>query len=68
MGFIFLIVYLTFCLLVAKAAKNTAIGFLGVLLASIFLTPLLTAIMVLLLRKPKEEEWELDAFDIEEDY
>lgn len=63
-------VYLFFCLLVASAAKNVTVGFWGVLVISILLTPILTAILVLVLRpKPnKKKRRGMEDLDLEEDY
>lgn len=62
----FLMVYLFFCILVANVAKDVAIGFWGVLIMSMLLTPLLTGILVLLLKpKPKKKKG-LENLDLEE--
>jgi len=48
--FLLLLIYAFFCLLVAYVGRDAVVGFLGVLLFSIFATPLLAAILILLLR------------------
>jgi hypothetical protein len=48
MYFLFILVYLLFCLLVAFAARQTRLGFVGALILSILITPLLTAIFAIL--------------------
>ena len=48
MDVILIAIYLFFCWAVAYAGKNTRLGFWGVLLLSIFLTPLLIAIFIVL--------------------
>lgn len=55
MVLLFLIIYLGFCVLVANAAKRVAIGFWGVLVLSIILTPLVTAILAVIF-KPRQEK------------
>ena len=46
MNIVFIVAYATFCLLVAFAGRRTRIGFFGVLIFSIFMTPLLVAILI----------------------
>ncbi len=72
-GSIILLIYLIFCVLVAYAGRQVAIGFWGVLVMSIFLTPLLTAILIVILRprskKKKKDEWdELDELEYLDEY
>jgi hypothetical protein len=55
MSFILILVYLGFCVLVAYGGRASRVGFLGVLFLSVFFTPLLTAILVLLFQSRKEE-------------
>lgn len=50
MHILILSVYILFCLLVAWAGRRTFAGFVGVLIFSVFLTPLLTAVLVILFR------------------
>lgn len=51
-NYVFIGVYLVFCLIIALLGRNVLVGFWGVLVISIFLTPLLTAILILFF-KPK---------------
>lgn len=59
--------YIIFCFLVAYIGRDVKIGFWGVLVMSIFLTPLLMAILILLLR-PKAKTKKLNWEDLESDY
>ena len=43
-----ILIYLFFCWLVAYGGKHTRLGFYGVLIVSIFLTPLVVAIFIVL--------------------
>jgi len=61
-------VYVFFCVLVALAARNVAIGFWGVLVLSIFITPLLAAIFVLILKPKPKKKKRRDIDYLEEDY
>jgi hypothetical protein len=54
MSFILILVYLGFCILVAYGGRDSRVGFLGVLFLSVFFTPLLTAIMLLLFQTRKK--------------
>lgn len=64
MHIILLLFYISFCVLVAYAARNVTIGFWGVLLMSLFLTPLLTAILIIILRpKVRRRKDYLDYLD-----
>jgi fucose permease len=54
MGGSLLLIYLFFCILVAIAGSNAKIGFWGVLFMSLFLTPLFTAILIVILRPRKK--------------
>lgn len=68
---VLLSIYLTFCVLVAWSARNVAIGFWGVLILSIFLTPLLTAILAVIFSpqsKKKKKKKKKEAYDWEEEY
>jgi len=49
MELVYIILYGAFCLLVAYAGKHVRIGFFGLLILSIFLTPLAVAILVFIL-------------------
>ena len=61
---VFVAFYLTFCLIVAFLGRKVSIGFWGVLIMSIFLTPLLTAIFIVLFRpKAKKKEDVLNKID-----
>ncbi|MFN0217079.1 MAG: hypothetical protein ACKVT2_22715 [Saprospiraceae bacterium] len=53
MFFLFILIYLLFCLLVAFAASRSRLGFVGALILSVIITPLLTAIFVSLYDKRK---------------
>lgn len=55
MGIVFILVYAIFCLLVAWAGRNSVMGFFGVLVLSIFVTPLLTAILLALFRQRRKK-------------
>lgn len=58
MNIILIITYIVFCLLVAIAGRKTRIGFFGILACSIFMTPLVVAILVVLFQpksKPKKK-------------
>jgi len=46
----FIAIYLGFCLLVAHFGREVTIGFGGVFIVSIFLTPILTALFIVLFR------------------
>ena len=46
--FILLLIYLFFCFLVAYAGRDALIGFFGIFAVSIFFTPLVAAILVVL--------------------
>lgn len=48
MGLVFIVIYVTFCLLVAWAGKHTRLGFTGAFFLSMGLTPLFAAILLLL--------------------
>lgn len=50
---VLIVIYALFCILVAIAGRNTRIGFSGALLFSIFMTPLLVAILIMLFQKTK---------------
>ena len=54
-------VYLSFCLLVAYLARRVTIGFAGVFICSIILTPVLTALFIVIFkpryRRKTLEEW-----------
>ena len=50
MQILLMAIYLLFCVLVAWVGRRTTFGFFAMLLASIFLTPLFTAILILLFR------------------
>ena len=62
---LYITVYVFFCILVALAARNVAIGFWGVLVLSIFITPILTTILVLILKPKKKKRSDIY---LEEDY
>jgi len=49
MGLVYIIVYATFCILVAYAGRHVRIGFFGMLFLSVLLTPLAMAILVFLM-------------------
>jgi hypothetical protein len=48
MGIVFIIIYVTFSLLVAWAGRRATMGFFGVLALSLIVTPLVTAILLVL--------------------
>lgn len=58
-----IVIYVFFAFLVAYSGKNVVIGFWGVFIMSLLLTPLITAILIVLLRSKArkiefEEDWE----------
>jgi len=55
MNIALIIIYVTFCLLVAYAGRNTRIGFFGVLIFSVFMTPLLVAILIVFFQPTKKK-------------
>jgi len=63
MSLLFFLIYLGFSILVAYSGKKVIIGFWGLLFMCIFLTPLLTAILIVLL-KPRREKLE-DYLDLD---
>jgi len=66
---LYIAVYVFFCVLVALAARNVAIGFWGVLVLSLLITPLLTVIFVLILKpKPKPKKKKRSTIDSLEEY
>jgi uncharacterized membrane protein len=56
MNIILIITYVLFCLLVAFAGRKARIGFVGVLIFSIFMTPLLVAILIMLFGSGKKKK------------
>ena len=64
---ILLLFYFGFCFAVAYAGRNVTIGFWGVLVMSIFFTPLVTALFIVVLR-PKYKKREKRELDYLEDY
>lgn len=58
-------IYLSFCILVAYVGRRAFIGFWGVFVMSILLTPLLTAILIVLLR-PRRRKKRLEDYDLDE--
>ncbi|MCB0588287.1 MAG: hypothetical protein KDD06_23545 [Phaeodactylibacter sp.] len=54
MGIVFILVYAIFCLLVAWGGRNSVIGFFGVLVLSIFVTPLVTAVLLVVFRQRRK--------------
>ncbi len=54
MGILFLIVYLAFCILVAYAGRQARLGFFGILILSVLVTPLIAAILLVLF-SPKRQ-------------
>lgn len=65
---VLLSIYLFFCFLVARAAKNVTIGFFGVFVFSIFLTPLLAAIVVLIFKGKAKKKKKGAMEELEEEY
>lgn len=58
--------YIVFCLLVAYLGRNVSIGFGGVLILGVLLTPLTPAILILLFKpkaKRKKQDYMLDELD-----
>ncbi|MCB0564412.1 MAG: hypothetical protein H6573_15255 [Lewinellaceae bacterium] len=51
-----ILVYAIFCLLVAWAGRYSVMGFFGVLVLSIFVTPLLTAILFVLFQQQRRRK------------
>ncbi len=56
MNIVFIIGYTIFCFLVAFAGRNTRIGFVGILIFSIFMTPLVVALLIVLLQPVKKKK------------
>lgn len=50
-----ILIYLLFCWLVAYSGKYTRLGFYGVLIVSIFITPLVAAIFIVLFQPRKRK-------------
>jgi len=50
MGTLFCLFYFVFCLLVAYVGRNTSIGFWGILALCILFSPLLVAIVMVVIR------------------
>jgi len=57
MGTVLFLIYIGFSLLVAYVGRNLTFGFWGVLGMCLFISPLLTALLIVLL-KPKQKEIE----------
>lgn len=58
--------YIVFCLLVAYLGRNVSIGFWGILILGVLLTPLTPAILTLLFKpkaKRKKQDYMLDELD-----
>lgn len=49
-------IYLVFCWLVAHAGRRTRLGFFGVLFVSIFITPLVAAIFMVLFQPQRRRK------------
>ena len=52
------IIYLIFCLLVGLCGSQRRVGFLGTFIISIFITPLVMLIILLLTGPPRGIEWQ----------
>ena len=57
------IIYFIFCLLVAYVGRNVAVGFWGILVMSILFTPLLIALLSVLLKPKSNNVKQLDYLD-----
>ena len=51
------IVYLIFCLLVGLCGSQRRVGFLGTFIISIFITPVVMLVVLLLTGPPRDIEW-----------
>lgn len=56
MGLILLIIYLVFCWFVAYAGRRTRLGFFGLLILSVFITPLVAAIFMVLFQPQRRKK------------
>jgi hypothetical protein len=56
MQLLLLLAYVGLCLLVAYAGRDTKVGFWGLLLFSVLLTPLVTAILTVLFRPRRKKK------------
>ena len=54
---IVILIYLVFCLLVGLCGSRRRLGFLGTFILSVFITPLLMVIILLLTGPPRGAEW-----------
>ena len=61
-SFVLMCIYLIFCFLVAYAGRDAFMGFIGIFFLSILITPLLTAILVILIRPKAEKKKEVDPY------
>ena len=52
------IIYLVFCLLVGLCGSQRRVGFLGTFIISIFITPIVMLIVLLLTGPPRGIEWQ----------
>jgi len=57
------IVYLIFCLLVGLCGSQRRVGFLGTFIISIFITPVVMLVVLLLTGPPRDIEWRLPPSD-----
>jgi hypothetical protein len=51
------IIYLIFCLLTGLCGSQRRLGFLGTFVISIFITPVVMLIILLLTGPPRDSEW-----------
>jgi hypothetical protein len=51
------IIYLVFCLLTGLCGSQRRIGFLGTFIISIFITPVVMLVVLLLTGPPRDIEW-----------
>jgi hypothetical protein len=56
MQLLLLLAYAGLCLLVAYAGRDTKVGFWGLLLFSVLLTPLVTAVLTVLFRPRRRKK------------
>ena len=54
---IFILIYLVFCLLVGLCGSQRRLGFLGTFILSLFITPVVMVIILLLTGPPRGAEW-----------
>ncbi len=61
-AFILVCIYLIFCFLVAYIGRDAFMGFFGVFILSILITPILAAILIILVRPKPERKKQPDNY------